>query len=92
MKLILLGLFLLPALLPLYASADYDRNENFYVCESTECQARAKLINESLNTSVDPCEDFYSYACAIFENMTIATADQSPAEKAGVFFKACSGT
>ncbi|KAL1469247.1 hypothetical protein MTO96_004957 [Rhipicephalus appendiculatus] len=37
--------------------------DGFTVCNSTVCKARAKLINESLNTSVDPCDDFYSYVC-----------------------------
>ncbi|XP_037526864.2 neprilysin-1 [Rhipicephalus sanguineus] len=40
-----------------------DDNANFTVCNSTVCKARAKLVNASLNASVDPCDDFYSYVC-----------------------------
>ncbi|KAL3201781.1 hypothetical protein MRX96_042799 [Rhipicephalus microplus] len=39
------------------------REEDYFVCDTPVCLQRAKIINESLNRSVDPCEDFYSYAC-----------------------------
>ncbi|XP_077498493.1 neprilysin-1-like [Amblyomma americanum] len=36
---------------------------NYTVCKTEVCKERAKLINASLDLCVDPCEDFYSYAC-----------------------------
>jgi hypothetical protein len=45
-------------------------NNNFYenrissdICNTTSCQTAGKLIRDAINTSVDPCDDFYSFAC-----------------------------
>jgi len=33
------------------------------ICRSPECVRAGELINQWMNTSVDPCEDFYAFAC-----------------------------
>ncbi|XP_011861287.1 PREDICTED: neprilysin-like [Vollenhovia emeryi] len=33
------------------------------VCQSQECKKIAQMISESMDKTVDPCEDFYEYAC-----------------------------
>ncbi|XP_077532504.1 neprilysin-1-like isoform X1 [Haemaphysalis longicornis] len=33
------------------------------VCNSTVCHERAQLILQSMDVSVDPCQDFYGYVC-----------------------------
>nr|XP_031826999.1 membrane metallo-endopeptidase-like 1 [Nomia melanderi] len=47
------------------------------VCETEECKLIAKVIKESMDESLDPCDDFYDYACGkwtknnpLSENMT----------------------
>uniref|UniRef100_A0A6M2E5G5 Putative peptidase family m13 n=1 Tax=Amblyomma tuberculatum TaxID=48802 RepID=A0A6M2E5G5_9ACAR len=63
MAFIYIGLLLLPSLLCSELYSDGQEEGGYYVCTSDVCIERAQLINESLNTSVDPCEDFYTFAC-----------------------------
>ncbi|XP_037557110.2 neprilysin-1-like [Dermacentor silvarum] len=40
-----------------------ERDKNYTVCETEVCQERAKLLNASINESMDPCEDFFGFVC-----------------------------
>ncbi len=33
------------------------------ICTTNACQTAGKLIRDSINSSVDPCDDFYEFAC-----------------------------
>ena len=37
------------------------------VCMTDSCKETAKIISENLDSSVDPCDDFYLYACGKFK-------------------------
>ncbi|XP_033332700.1 neprilysin-11 isoform X2 [Megalopta genalis] len=41
------------------------RKEDYYkeICQSAECVKTATRIIEAMNRSVDPCDDFYHFAC-----------------------------
>lgn len=36
---------------------------NVSICQSENCKAISKFIQDARNVSVDPCENFYEYAC-----------------------------
>ncbi|KAL1469253.1 hypothetical protein MTO96_004962 [Rhipicephalus appendiculatus] len=37
--------------------------KNYTVCNTEVCMKRAQSLLKSINTSVDPCDDFFSYVC-----------------------------
>mgnify|MGYP003308637208 CR=1 FL=1 len=40
------------------------------VCQSAACWAESKSLKAAMNLNVDPCEDFYQFACGKFLNAT----------------------
>ncbi|XP_043516227.1 neprilysin-like [Frieseomelitta varia] len=43
--------------------ADHHENREYRVCESAYCYEIAKKIQQNRDTTADPCENFYQYAC-----------------------------
>ncbi|CAN7937312.1 unnamed protein product [Ixodes hexagonus] len=39
------------------------RPENYF-CNTTACKREAKKVNDAVNNTFDPCDDFYRFACA----------------------------
>lgn len=44
-------------------------------CSTIPCVLSAATIIEKLNNEVDPCNDFYEYACGLFEQ-EVSTPDE----------------
>lgn len=42
---------------------DVKQSKERSLCETPECVALAKMMTESMNPDVDPCENFYEFAC-----------------------------
>ncbi|KAG0233984.1 hypothetical protein BGW42_006965 [Actinomortierella wolfii] len=59
-----LSLSLLPASANNGPSKPNDRGNGF--CNTPDCKAMADAILESMNPAVDPCQDFYEFACGGF--------------------------
>ncbi|XP_064468639.1 neprilysin-1-like [Ornithodoros turicata] len=47
------------------------------VCNTTQCEERAKFLQGILNTSADPCDDFDQYVCRKWLDAHPIPADQS---------------
>ncbi|CAM1313927.1 MME (predicted), partial [Pycnogonum litorale] len=46
------------------------------VCKTTECHLAAKELREAMDTKVNPCDDFYEYACGTWMKNHKPGADQ----------------
>merc|ERR1719244_715564 len=47
------------------------------VCMSTGCVGAANMLLENMNRTVDPCNDFYQFACGGFEERIVIPDDRS---------------
>lgn len=56
-----------------------DFYENPYLCQTERCLYLSKRLRQTLNKSVDPCKDFYSFVCG--SNKVIK--DMTPEEDVG---------
>ncbi|XP_078051173.1 neprilysin-1-like [Augochlora pura] len=64
---------------------DAKQSKERSLCETPDCVALAKMMTESMNPDVDPCENFYDYACGNWaEHNPLPKGEKawSPLEKA----------
>ncbi|XP_054153323.1 neprilysin-1-like [Oppia nitens] len=61
----------------IFAAIKKNNYENNDICETAECLKAASQIQSSLNLSVNPCDDFYEYACGGWMRTNIIPPDRS---------------
>lgn len=62
MKLLIIPVFLLS----LQSSVSEELQNKRGYCTTASCVHAAAVVLDKLNTEIDPCEDFYDYACGNF--------------------------
>lgn len=58
-------------------SENENENASRDVCTTQACKVEAKNILAKLDDSVDPCDDFYLFACGNFINQSIIPDDKT---------------
>ena len=69
---------------PIENSLSYSENKvqqpyhisNGNVCVTKDCVAQSHKLFQNMNTSVDPCDDFYQYSCGNYIKETIIPDDK----------------
>jgi len=61
-------------------------------CETAECLEFAKIVNNKMDTTADPCDDFNQYACGGWENTNTIPSDSGSYTQFSVVRKALSAT
>ena len=50
-------------------------NKTDQVCQTEGCKQQAANLLEQMDRTVDPCQDFYQFACGGFINKTVVPKD-----------------
>ncbi|XP_066597494.1 neprilysin-1-like [Prorops nasuta] len=62
-------------------------HNKYVVCGSRKCKLIAKQLFSAMNTSRDPCDDFYNYMCGSWEDVNPTYSDNFDIIKANVYMR-----
>jgi len=62
---------------PHVISAPPPHQHNLQMCETSGCVGAAHMLNQNMDRSVDPCNDFYKFTCGGFEERVVIPDDRS---------------
>ena len=51
-------------------------NKTDQVCQTEGCKQQAANLLEQMDRTVDPCQDFYQFACGGYINRTVVPKDK----------------
>lgn len=55
--------------------------ESVTICQTPECYQATKMILDSIDPTVDPCEDFFKFTCGNYRNISGIPRDRSYIER-----------